>query len=126
MNEQVIIKLLTTLSAKLSKVRISNLTLVKECVFKTLWLKNKKEVQKIVVEAEELDGEVARKLRDIEKKEERKIDCQLKLHDIEISHRFKKQMTAKDYEDSKSEYEKLYNSAEEDLESLTSDLTENL
>jgi len=85
----------------------------------------RKEVQKEVVTAEDLDGEVARKLRDIERKEDAKAKAQLQLHKAEIAFRFDKAPKGA-YEETKAESEKAYATADEELESLISDLTENL
>jgi len=86
----------------------------------------KKDILKAIVEAEEIDGEVARKIKDVERKEDAKLKSQLQLHDVEVAHRFKKTVSKSTYEESKAEYEKSYNSLDEDLESLISDLTDDL
>jgi len=85
----------------------------------------RKEVQKEVVTAEDLDGEIARKLRDIERKEDAKAKAQLQLHKAEIAFRFDKAPKGA-YEETKAESEKAYATADEELEGLISDLTENL
>jgi len=86
----------------------------------------RKEFLKLITETEEVDGDATRKLRDVERKEENKTKSQIQLHELEIAHRFKKSITKIVYDDSKTEYEKAFNNADEELESLVSDLTGSL
>jgi len=87
----------------------------------------KKEIQKEVVSIEEFDGDVTRKLREIERKAEAKSIAQRELHKAEISYKFDKpSITKSTYEQTKAESEKAFTSADEELESLISEVMENL
>lgn len=86
----------------------------------------RKEFLKLITEAEEVDGDAARKIREVERKEEAKSKSQIQLHELEIAHRFKKTIAKNAYDVSKEEYEKAFNSTDEELESLVSDLTDSL
>lgn len=86
----------------------------------------RKELSKLITEAEGVDGDATRKLREVEKKEDNKSRSQIQLHELEIAYRFKKTVTKTAYDSSKDEYEKALNSADEELEGLVSDLTSGL
>jgi len=86
----------------------------------------RRDIIKSIAEADDLDGEVARKLKEIEKKEEIKTRNQQLLHEVEVAQRFKKTPSKGISEDSKSDYEKAFNTADEELESLVNDLFEDL
>jgi len=73
-----------------------------------------------------LDTEVSRKLKDIEKQEDIKGKNQLLLHEVEVSQRFKKSASKGVSEEFKAEYEKVFNAAGEELESLINDLMADL
>jgi oligosaccharyltransferase complex subunit alpha (ribophorin I) len=86
----------------------------------------RKEVLKLITEAEGVDGDATRRLREVEKREETKAKSQAQLHDLEISFRFRKTVTKTTYDSTKDELEKALNTADEELESLVSDLTSGL
>jgi len=84
----------------------------------------KKEVQKALSEAEGLSVDLSRQVRDLEIKEEKKLQYQLQLHDNEIKYRVQKIISKDVYEEQKSQLEKSYSAADEDVENSLADLTE--
>jgi len=84
----------------------------------------KREIQKMLTELDDLDASVARKVRDIEQKEEKKIYHQTQIHDIEISFKIDKKVPKSAYDESKAEIEKIYNSIDQEIDSLLTDLSE--
>jgi len=82
--------------------------------------------QKVISDMEEVDVELSKKLRDMERKEDDKTTNQQQLHDIEISHRIKKTYTRGDYDIVKAKFEKVYSSADEELAALVTDVIDSL
>jgi oligosaccharyltransferase complex subunit alpha (ribophorin I) len=85
-----------------------------------------KELLKIQAELEDVDSDLAKKVRELQRKEEKKAYNQRQLHDNEISYRINKQIPKSAYEESKAQFENFYNTTDEEIESLLGDLTENL
>jgi len=75
---------------------------------------------------DEVDVETAKKVREVEKKEEKKTLNQEQIHQNEINYRIHKRIPKPNYEESKAEYERFYSNVDEEIEGLVSDLTENL
>jgi len=86
----------------------------------------KKEVQKAISDLEALDNEIARKVKDIERREEKKSLAQDKVHQNEINYRLYKNGTKEVFEEQKSQLENAYTIAEDEVEGLVSDLTDSL
>lgn len=86
----------------------------------------KKEIGKIIIELEEVDIESSRKIRDLEKKQDKKALQQDQVHQNEINYRISKKIPKSTYEDLKTEYERLYSAIDEEIELIVNDLIENL
>jgi len=86
----------------------------------------KKEVQKVISELEEFEGETARQIKDLEKKFERKLITVDQLHINEINFKLHKKISKSAFEDSKVELEKSYNNIDDDIGGTVGDLTEHL
>jgi len=81
---------------------------------------------KVLSELEELDGESARRIRDIEKKVERKLATQELIHSNEVNYKMHKRIPKSTFEEIKSDNERLYSSLDDEIEGMISDMTENL
>jgi hypothetical protein len=84
--------------------------------------KSKDVVHKLAVELDQLDVEVARKVREIERKEDEKIAAQQQLHDVEIAHNINKKSTKENYEASKAKAERTLDAIEVELGDLVKNL----
>jgi len=80
-----------------------------------------KEALKLQSELEDLEASVAKKVNDLEKKEKRKTEAHLLVHDNELSFR-KKEKTKESYEAAKSTLQKAFDSAEFEVEDLAGEL----
>jgi len=88
--------------------------------------KIKNEMVRLIAQAEEIEIETGKRMREVEKKQERKIQNQEQLLLNEINYRLNKKIAKPLYEELKAEYEKYYKIVEEEIESFVSDLTEHL
>jgi len=85
----------------------------------------KKEIQKIAIEIEDLDSDIARKVREIERKEEKKSFNQNQLHEHDIAVRIEKK-SPKVLEESKVELQKFNNNVDEEIDAIVTELTESI
>lgn len=79
----------------------------------------KGKAQKSINEMEEVDVELARKLKDVERKEDDRTNYQAQLHDAELAQRSGR--GAKD-DSVKAKFERLYTTAEEEVADLLGDI----
>jgi len=79
----------------------------------------KGKAQKSVIEMEEVDAELSRKLKDVERKEDDRTTYQSQLHDAELAQRSGRGVK----DDSvKAKFERLYTTAEEEVADMLSDI----
>jgi len=83
-----------------------------------------KDMQKLMGEMDVVDISLSKKLKELERREERKLQSQNELHEIEIKYRLDKKMDKSDYEEAKKEAEKNYSKADDDIQSVLADFTD--
>ena len=86
----------------------------------------KRDVTKLITALEDLDNETAKRLQDLEKREDAKTQAQSQVHDNEFNHKVKKSGTKDSYEKAKDNAERAYAAADEEVDNLVTDLFGNL
>eukprot|EP01119_Soliformovum_irregulare_P005356 TRINITY_DN17124_c0_g1_i1.p1 TRINITY_DN17124_c0_g1~~TRINITY_DN17124_c0_g1_i1.p1 ORF type:complete len:627 (+),score=200.79 TRINITY_DN17124_c0_g1_i1:59-1882(+) len=90
--------------------------------------KAKREVSDLIADVEKLDGgaEVARKLKEIEAKQEKRVAAQAKLLQTELAHKVDRKLAKADYDKQYPEQRGLFTSLDQEIAGDVSDLTEDM
>jgi len=88
--------------------------------------KAKKEVADVITSVEKFEADLARKLREVEAKAERRVAAQAKLHLAEIGHKVDRKLAKADYEKSQPELQTAFSSLDQEIAGDVSDLTETM
>jgi len=105
---------------------VNLLIIAKRKKIETSFHQVKRDLSKVIAELEEVDVESARRIRELERKEEKKTTTQEQIHQNEINYKIHKRIQKSNYEELKAEYERLYSNVDEEIEGIITDLTENL